>query len=267
MPKLDETLIIFNPLENIKFIFNLDFLELTLPIPLHTFNDLKSSSKILSYRKELSGKSGIYAFINLINGKQYIGSAINIYKRFLDHINSRRSNLPLQQDFKKYGIENFKFIIYVYAPYVLPDITNLETYYISSFSFDMLYNIFPIGKSIYGYKHNQKTIEKMKTRYLNTNNHPMFGKTHTEFSKILMSKPGNLNPMFGKVHSTFTKNLISNSKSTHRVLFDNKNNYFLTFKNNIELSKFLGCHKNTVGKYIKSGKLYKNLYYIKNKIK
>jgi len=32
-------------------------------------------------------------------------------------------------------------------------------------------------------------------------NHPMYGKTHTEEAKKLISKPGAANPMFGKKHS------------------------------------------------------------------
>ena len=35
----------------------------------------------------------------------------------------------------------------------------------------------------------------------NQKNHPMFGKTHTNESLALLSKPGKLNPMFGKKHS------------------------------------------------------------------
>ncbi len=185
--------------------FNLKLIELILPVPLHTFNDLNSRQKVLSYRKDLWKKSGIYAFINLINGKQYIGSAINIYRRFLDHMVGRQSNVNLQRAFNKYGKDNFKFVVYVYAPYVIPYITKLETLYISYFPFGMLYNISPSGGSMFGYKHNIKAIEKMKAQYLNPSNHPMFGKTHTDISKSLMSKPWILNPMFGKKHSDDTK--------------------------------------------------------------
>lgn len=66
------------------------------PTPLHIFKDLDNRSKVLSFRgTELSGKSGIYAFINTINGKRYIGSAQNLYERMLDHLAGRSSNLLL----------------------------------------------------------------------------------------------------------------------------------------------------------------------------
>jgi hypothetical protein len=69
----------------------------TTPTPLHTFKDLHFRSRVLSYRNdELLNKSGIYAFINIINGKQYIGSSQNLYKRMLYHIADIQSNVLLQ---------------------------------------------------------------------------------------------------------------------------------------------------------------------------
>ena len=66
-----------------------------------------------------------------------------------------------------------------------------------------------------GYKHTKEAIAKMKARFINKKNHPMFGKRHKrqrvlvarENSRYLISKPGDLNPMFGKTHSAFTKKL------------------------------------------------------------
>jgi len=48
-----------------------------------------------------------------------------------------------------------------------------------------------------GYKHTKQAIEKMKSRFVNKINHPMFGKTHDKITLSLRSKPGKLNPMFG----------------------------------------------------------------------
>lgn len=70
--------------------------------------------------------------------------------------------------------------------------------------------------------------------------------------------------MFGKTHTIETKNKISTKKSTPVILYNN-NGYILTFKNNIQLAEFIGCNKSTVGRYIKSGKCYKGLYYFKIK--
>lgn len=56
---------------------------------------------------------GIYKIINLINGKFYIGSTKNLYKRSREHYSKLKSgkhpNIKLLNSIKKYGIENFKF--------------------------------------------------------------------------------------------------------------------------------------------------------------
>lgn len=56
---------------------------------------------------------GIYKIENIITGKKYIGSAINIDIRLKRHINDlkneKHGNIHLQREFNKYGIENFIF--------------------------------------------------------------------------------------------------------------------------------------------------------------
>lgn len=56
---------------------------------------------------------GIYKIENIINGKKYIGSSINIDKRFYRHkndlINNKHNNIHLQRDFNKYSLDDFKF--------------------------------------------------------------------------------------------------------------------------------------------------------------
>lgn len=150
-----------------------------------------SGPTVLSYRNLLNQKSGVYAFINLINGKRYIGSGLNLYRRFLDHIVGRSSNILLQRAFQKYGLNNFEFVIYAYSDYDLSLIIDLENKFISSFPFTMLYNLTPAAGS-----------------------------------------------MFGKSHTIETREKMSNSKSTPVTLYNNNNQYILTFKNNIQLANF-----------------------------
>ena len=73
---------------------------------------------------------------------------------------------------------------------------------ISAFPFSQLFNFKKEASSMLGYKHRKQAIAKMKARFVNKKNHPMFGKTHSpvvsESSKYLISKPGDLNPMFGR---------------------------------------------------------------------
>lgn len=60
---------------------------------------------------------GIYQIKNNINGKMYIGKSIDIKSRWRNHISASKNPespkylYPLQQAFRKYGIENFTFTV------------------------------------------------------------------------------------------------------------------------------------------------------------
>lgn len=69
-------------------------------------------------------------------------------------------------------------------------LTDIETTVISAFPFSSLYNIKKEANSKLGYKHTKEAITKMKLRFLDKKNHPMFGKKHDKFSLNLLSKPG-----------------------------------------------------------------------------
>ena len=55
----------------------------------------------------------IYQIINTINNKMYIGQAVNFKRRIYNHIRLSKleGNYPIHKAIKKYGLENFKFII------------------------------------------------------------------------------------------------------------------------------------------------------------
>jgi hypothetical protein len=77
----------------------------------------------------------------------------------------------------------------------------------------------------------------MKARFLNKNNHPMFLKTHSDFSKHLRSKPGDLNPMFGSTQGDIAKQLMSIKKSIRPLgLYDENNNFINKYSNQVELA-------------------------------
>lgn len=64
-------------------------------------------------------ESGIYAIINNITNKRYIGSYIDIRDRFWRHKSAlrknRHPNAHLQNSWTKYGEENFTFNIIEYT--------------------------------------------------------------------------------------------------------------------------------------------------------
>jgi len=71
------------------------------PLPKKVFNCLNDTSVVKSYRSFLKNKSGIYSLVNETNGKQYIGSAKDLYMRLVEHIVGKKSNKSLQIAIKK----------------------------------------------------------------------------------------------------------------------------------------------------------------------
>ena len=252
--------------DNLQYenLFSILFIQhfCAIPIkPLKTYNDLSNTNLL---KKDLGNLGGVYGVIHTKSKKQYIGSSLNLYSRLMDHIKGRDSNLRLQRQIKKYGLNSFHVVIYYFHkdPAVL--LTDIETTVISAFPFSSLFNFKKEANSMLGYKHTKQAIEKMKLRFVNKNNHPMFGKKHSEFTLSLISKPGKLNPMFGKTQTEHTKNLMSIKKSIRPLgLYDENLILIEKYSNQVELAKKFNVHKTTISRYIKSGKLFKGKFYIK----
>lgn len=123
-------------------------------------------------------KPGIYQIRNLVNGKMYIGSAVNLNRRCHDHFSQLRdnkhNNQHLQRAYNKYGEHNFVFEIIE----LVPDrqmLIKQEQYYIDTLNaVNEGYNICPVAGSTLGRPHTEVT--KLK---LTGANNPMFGKHHT----------------------------------------------------------------------------------------
>ncbi len=151
--------------------------------------------------------SGIYIVKNIINGKRYVGSAINIQKRFCEHqhdlIHNNHDNDYLQKAWNKYGKDNFEFSILekIKNPSLLIE---REQHYLDSLqTFDDRYgyNIRKHAESNLGLHHSKETIEKIRKALKGKNPNkgkpnPFYGKKHSEESlnsmRKLRSKEGRL---------------------------------------------------------------------------
>ena len=64
---------------------------------------------------KLKNKSGIYSFLNLVNGKRYVGSSVDLYNRLHEHVhnlkNNKAHNAHFQNAWNKYGEDNFIYNI------------------------------------------------------------------------------------------------------------------------------------------------------------
>lgn len=154
--------------------------------------------------EENKGKSGIYLWTNKLNGKSYVGSGVDLKNRLKNYysLNLMETRIKLGQSaiyaaILKYGISNFKLDILEYCE--LSDVIDREGHY-----FNLLkpeYNLLPTAGSWLGYKHSEESKNKIRASLLGKNagksnpmfgvlseNHPMFGKTHSEETKLKMSK-------------------------------------------------------------------------------
>lgn len=111
-----------------------------------------------------NNRSGIYAIVNIANGKLYIGSAVKLNRRKSQHLNKlnldTHRNRHLQSSFNKYGKDYFVFKVVEYCE--IKDLIAREQIWINQFDFDIqLYNLNPIAGSFLGFKHTEESRTKM----------------------------------------------------------------------------------------------------------
>lgn len=158
--------------------------------------------------------SGIYKYTNKINGKIYIGSAVNFAKRHWEHLNyPAKSAKLLQLAFDKYGKENFEYEILEYCPKHL--LYKIEQGWINWYKcYERSYG-YNLSRFAEGSREGCTSENALKG--VNTKRNKGFNKI--TYPKLSESKSGKLNPMFGK------KGLLNSTSK--EVLVYNINNIFL----------------------------------------
>ena len=144
---------------------------------------------------------GIYIIKNIINGKFYIGSAVNIKLRWAQHKHqlehNKHGNRYLQRSWNKYGRENFVFEVLEYVPDKHELILCEQKWFDKMKPYDnnIGYNISPTAGSSLGVKHTDEMKAKVSKAVKGR-------KLSTEARKnIALAKMGEKNPMYGYVYS------------------------------------------------------------------
>jgi group I intron endonuclease len=235
--------------------------------PVVIYSDLNNEkAKLL---KDNNNKAGIYRWRNKINGKTYIGSSINLTKRFYKYIslnNIQKIKTPIYGALLKYGIENFTLEILEYCDE--DSVINREQYYLDTLSPE--YNILKIAGSSLGFKHSEKTLEFFKTYRVveeetkKNLSQAATGRVLSEEVKDKISKAH-----IGKVLSEETKTKISKARTLVSgvpvKVIDTLSDKVTEYENITEASKILGVSRTSIKNALTSGKLLKKQYLIKSK--
>jgi hypothetical protein len=107
-------------------------------------------------------KSGVYRWTNKTNGKTYIGSSVNLTRRFYTYFSIgslAKSNRHIDRALLKYGFSNFSMEILEYCD-EKELLLKREQYYLDNLK--PQYNIVETAGSTLGYKHTEESIEKMR---------------------------------------------------------------------------------------------------------
>lgn len=121
--------------------------------------------------------TGIYKITNTTNGKCYIGQAVDIRSRLMQHSNNKHyKKTVLYKAIDKYGIDSFEArvltIINTFGKTqdeIKKELNTLEVFYIDLYnSYLDGYNMTPGGDSgRLGFKHTKDTIEKIRKAHEN----------------------------------------------------------------------------------------------------
>lgn len=113
--------------------------------------------------------SGIYKIQSIVNGKIYVGSAVNLHNRKKDHFNGLKKNKHgngyLQNHTNKYGLNDLEFHVIEFC--LIENLINREQYHIDTLHlFDenkkpLGFNLSPTAGSNLGVTFSKETCEKI----------------------------------------------------------------------------------------------------------
>jgi group I intron endonuclease len=234
--------------------------------------------------KENKNKSGIYKWTNKITNDIYVGQSIDLAKRFMKYFNlsylKNRETLVISRALIKYGYSNFSLEILEYCD--IANLTEREQYYMDKLN--PRYNTLKIAGSSSGHKLSEETKAKiskaLKGIYVKEKS-PLFGRTHSEETKALMSLIRSKKKNLGKTHTEESKELMRQKalgrKHTEETLLkmsavrgyavnihekcDSEGFKLIgSFVSIRRAAKFLDISSNTIRLYINSGKIFKDRY-------
>jgi group I intron endonuclease len=206
-------------------------------------------------------KAGIYLWTHVESSKIYIGSAVNLSKRLRDYYSkeylSNRKTSYICNALLHHGYSAFSLTILKYI-----DISNLSKEEIRKKILEReqhnidsqlpRYNILQQAGSLLGFRHSEESLIKISEGNL--------GKIYTELTKAKMSeaKKGENHPMYGRTHLKESLEKMSIYKGTPIYVYSSDKSILInTFPSTRKAGKFLNVSKDTIIRYVKSGKVFR----------
>ena len=137
--------------------------------------------------------SGVYEILNTTNGHRYVGSAVNLKSRWVDHKKRLRGgaheNGHLQNAWNKYGEDTFEFDVLEYwEPEFL---VGMEQWWMNMLQPE--YNIAPVAGSRLGIPHTAKAKAKMSAANMGKKSRLGQSPTKETRAKLSAKSMGNTN--------------------------------------------------------------------------
>jgi group I intron endonuclease len=195
-------------------------------------------------------KSGIYSITNLVNNKIYIGSAVDIKKRWRDHRfcfkRQIHHNSHFQSAWNLYGESNFKFEVIEFCDKTI--LLDREKYFVE------LYNS---TNSLFGYNFNDprkrfeghKTTDELKELFsakMKGSNNPMYGKKGVNHPKFGYELSETSKKQLGEKRKEFIGEKASNVKLTNQQVMEIRSKYIPRVYSTTKLAKEYNVSQGTI---------------------
>ena len=236
------------------------------------FEDIQlqeTKDKINDYSKN---KAGIYLILNKVTLDYYIGSAATskFYSRFHKHLISLVGSKIVKNAVRKYGVNNFAFIILELFPEEVNQennkkLLNIEDFYLKSLLPN--YNILTEAGYSFGYKHTEIDRIKMKANYSEERRNKIGllnkGKKLSETTIEKMRVKALLRSSYN-----YSKEGLANLKNNSKpiILYNKDGTVYGEYNSIVEASDSLNCSVKTISRALKSNSiLLKRTWYVKYK--
>lgn len=184
-----------------------------------------------------NNRSGVYAIVNIVTRKFYIGSAVKLSKRKNNHLSNLRKgkhkNRHLQSSYNKHGEDCFIFKVLGYVE-DKNSLLDIEDNWIKQYKpLGVLYNIREEASNNLGVKHSKEAKKKISEEAK--------GRIMSDEAKQKISEANT-----GKIHSDETKKKMSLVRQKPVLQFTKNNEFVKRYNSIIEAVKETGINDGNI---------------------